>query len=155
MESDRWVISSTECPVRMVTMPAVSSSPLFWDPVSCRQLSTILYRCLWGRSVHYCILSTHMQVFYSIRLLILSANKTETGGHVYLTKLLRPVALIYPFQNFFQTLSGSGCICSTNDTFTWNMLIFQYATNSILDCGPRNVNILIQIRKQIHFFNPF
>ncbi len=46
MEADLLVSSSSECPVRMVTMPAVSSSPLLWDPVSWRQLSTILYRCL-------------------------------------------------------------------------------------------------------------
>lgn len=51
MAADRAQSSSTSCPVRMVTMPAVSSSPLLWDTVSCRQLSTILYRCLKTRRI--------------------------------------------------------------------------------------------------------
>ena len=44
--ADRVQSSSTWWPVRMVTMPAVSSSPLLWETVSWRQLSTILYKCL-------------------------------------------------------------------------------------------------------------
>lgn len=100
MAAEREHSSSTSPPVRMVTMPAVSSSPLLWETVSWRQLSTVLYRCLKrGRGA----------IFQISGLCWRRGSKSEDTAE--LTRLQGPAVWVCLFQNCDPTLSDSGCTC--------------------------------------------
>lgn len=114
LESNKQTFIAVDCehscstwwPVRIVTMPAVSSSPLLWETViSWRQLSTIFHKCLWKTEEWTADIRNNAQPKCSLW------NGGEGRRWGQFTRLPCPDASICPFQNFDPTLSGSECTC--------------------------------------------